>query len=34
MVLTPNNPLGDQRTPEELQQQYIEAAGIEAPDED
>lgn len=34
VVLTPNNPLGDQRTPEELQQQYIEAAGIEAPDED
>ena len=34
VVLTPNNPLGDQRTPEELQQQYIEAAGIEALDED
>ena len=34
VVLTPNNPLGDQRTPEELQRQYIEAAGIEAPDED
>lgn len=34
VVLTPNSPLGDQKTPEELQQQYIEAAGIEAPDED
>ena len=34
VVLTPNNPPGGQRTPEELQQQYIEAAGIEAPDED
>lgn len=34
VVLTPNSPLGDQKTPEELQQQYIEAAGIEAPGED
>lgn len=34
MVLTPNNPLGDQANPEELQQKYLEAAGMEIDDED
>ena len=27
VVLTPNSPLGDQTSPEELQQKYIEAVG-------
>ena len=34
VVLTPNNPLGDQASPEELRQKYLEAAGMEIDDED
>lgn len=34
MVLTPNNPLGDQASPEELRQKYLDAAGLETDDEE
>lgn len=34
VVLTPNNPLGDQASPEELRQKYLEATGMEIDDED
>ena len=34
VVLTPNTQLGDQMTPEQLQQKYLEAAGVEGTEEE